>query len=119
MSFLILNRGLDYAKQDLFGWRSSMSRFGKRDVTEILELLEKELDAVSRLEKVEKMKLRAKIRHQENWLLAFEDPKPGKVILKLEGRLSEIFRLYPSSFKEKVGELLEAKCSKLDRSSPE
>jgi len=33
-----------------------MSGFGKRDVTEILELLENELDAVPRLEKIEKEK---------------------------------------------------------------
>jgi hypothetical protein len=96
-----------------------MSGFGKRDVTEILELLESELDAVPRLEKIEKMKLRAKIRHHENWLLTQENPKPAKIILKLEGRLGEIFRLYPSSFKKKLGGLLEEKCSKLDKSSPE
>jgi hypothetical protein len=65
-----------------------MSRFGKRDVTGILELLEKELDAVPRLEKVEKMKLRSKIRQQENWLIAAENPKPDKILIKLEGRLA-------------------------------
>jgi hypothetical protein len=93
-----------------------MSGFGKRDVTEILELLENELDAVPRLEKVEKMKLRAKIRHHENWLLTLENPKPAKIVLRLQGRLAEIFRLYPSSFKDKLADI-EDKCSKLDRSS--
>ena len=93
-----------------------MSRFGKRDVTDILELLEKELDVLPKLEKVEKMKLRSKIRRQETFLLTLEDPKPAKVMLRLEGRLAEVFRLYSSSFKEKVGELLEEKCSKLERS---
>lgn len=96
-----------------------MSGFGKRDVTEILELLENELDAVPRLEKTEKMKLRAKIRHQENWLMTLENPKPARIILGLEGRLAEIFRLYSSSFKDKLSGLLEEKCSKLDRSGPE
>lgn len=96
-----------------------MSGFRKRDVTEILELLDNELDAVPRLEKTEKMKLRARIRHQENWLMTLENPKPAKIILRLEGRLAEIFRLYSSSFKEKLGGLSEEKCSKLDRSSPE
>ena len=96
-----------------------MGGFGKRDVTEILELLENELDGVPRLEKVEKMKFRSKIRHLENWLLTLDNPKPAQVILRLEGRLAEIFRLYPSSFKKKLGELLEERCSKLDRSSPE
>ncbi len=96
-----------------------MGGFGKRDVTEILELLENELDGLPRLEKIEKMKLRSKIRHLENWLLTLDNPKPARVILRLEGRLAEIFRLYPSSFKEKLGKLLEEKCSKLDLSSPE
>jgi hypothetical protein len=92
-----------------------MARFGKRDVTNILELLEKELDAVPRLEKVEKMKLRSKIRQQENWLMAAENPKPDKILIKLEGRLKEIFRLYPHGFKEKLSELMEMKISQLER----
>jgi hypothetical protein len=52
-------------------------------------------------------------------LLKLENPKPAKIVLRLQGRLAEIFRLYPSSFKDKLGGLLEDKCSKLDRSSPE
>jgi hypothetical protein len=95
-----------------------MSRFGKRDVTGILELLEKELDAVPRLEKVQKMKLRSKIRQQENWLIAAENPKPDKILIKLEGRLAEIFRLYPHGFKAKLVELLEMKISQLTRNAP-
>jgi hypothetical protein len=96
-----------------------MGRFGKRDVTSILELLEKELDAVPRLEKVEKMKLRSKIRQQENWLSATEDPKPDKVLIKLEGRLSDIFRLYPQAFKEKLVEFLKMKVQQMEISKPE
>jgi hypothetical protein len=96
-----------------------MGRFGKRDVRSIIELLERELDAVPRLEKVEKMKLRSKIRQQENWLVATEDPKPEKVLIKLQGRLSDIFRLYPGAFKEKLVEALKMKCLRLDEDKPE
>jgi hypothetical protein len=96
-----------------------MNRFGKRDVTDILELLENQLDALPRLERIEKMKLRTKIRHQENWLLTFDNPKPAKVMLRLGGRLAEIFRLYPSSFKEELSGILEAKYLKLDKYEPE
>ena len=92
-----------------------MARFGKRDVTDVLELLEKELDVLPRLERVEKMKLRTKIRRQETFLMTLEDPKPAKVMLRLQGRLAEVFRLYSSSSKEKVGEMLGEKCSKLER----
>jgi len=95
-----------------------MGRLGKRDVTGILELLEKELDAVPRLEKVEKMKLRSKIRQQENWIISTENPKPDKLLIKLEGRLGEIFRLFPRGFKDKLTEFLEMKISQLDKNAP-
>jgi hypothetical protein len=94
-----------------------MNRLGKRDVTEILELLEKELDSVPGLEKVEKMKWRSRIRHQENWFMALDDLKPDKVLMKLKGRLSEVFRLYPASFSEKLVELLKKKGLELERKS--
>ena len=95
-----------------------MSRLGKREVTGILEFLEKELDAVPRLEKVEKMKLRSKIRQQENWLISTENPKPDKILIKLQGRLGEIFRHYPHGVKEKLTEFLEMKVSHLDKNAP-
>ena len=94
-----------------------MNRLGKRDVTEILEFLEKELDSVPGLEKVEKMKWRSRIRHQENWFMALDDLKPEKVLMKLKGRLSEVFRLYPASFSEKLAELLKKKALELERKS--
>jgi hypothetical protein len=92
-----------------------MGRLGKRDVTEILELLEGELDSVPRLEKVEKMKWRSRIRQQENWLTALDELKPDKVLVKLKGRLPEVFRLYPAGFSEKVVELLKKKALELER----
>jgi hypothetical protein len=94
-----------------------MGRLTKRDVTEILELLEGELDSVPRLEKVEKMKWRSRIRQQENWLTAIDELKPDKILVKLKGRLPEVFRLYPASFSEKVVELLKKKALQLERKS--
>lgn len=96
-----------------------MSRFGKRDVTGIIEFLEKEVDTLPRVEKVTKMKFRSKLRQQENWLIAAVDPKADKILLKLEGRLGEIFRLFPHGFKEKLVEFLQMKISQLDRNAPE
>ena len=94
-----------------------MGKLGKRDVTEILELLEGELDAVPRLEKVEKMKWRSRIRQQENWLIALDELKPDKVLMKLKGRLPEVFRLYPASLSEKLVEMLKKKALQLERKS--
>ena len=92
-----------------------MSRLNRRDVTEILELLEDGLNAIPRLEKVEKMKMRAKIRQQENWLAASDNPSPEKVLIKLKDRLSEIFRSYPHGFSDKLGDLLKSKVVHLEK----
>jgi hypothetical protein len=90
-----------------------MEQFSKLDVKDILEMLEYELDSVPKLEKVEKMRMRGKIRQQESWLLAFANPTPQKVRLKLEQRLSELFRMYPHGFGDKVSELLKMKIARL------
>jgi hypothetical protein len=96
-----------------------MTRFGKRDVTAILELLEKELDTIPRLDRVEKMKWRSRIRQQENFLMGLEDPKPDKIVQKLAGRLSEIFRLYPQGVSDKLTELMKLKLSQAEARSTE
>jgi hypothetical protein len=94
-----------------------MIRFGKRDVTAILELMERELDSVPRLDGVERMKWRSRIRRQENFLMGLDDPKPDKVVMKLSGRLSELFRLYPKSVSDKLVELMKLKITQLERRS--
>jgi len=90
-----------------------MEQFSKRDVKDILEMLENALDSIPKLDKIEKMRMRSKIRQQESWLLAFGNPTHQKVRLKLEQRLSELFRIYPYGFANKVTELLKMKVARL------
>jgi hypothetical protein len=73
-------------------------------VREILEMLEGELNRVPRLDKIEKMKMKGKIRLQGNWLAAFGNPNPDKIIEKLEDRLHGLFSLYPYGFSERLKE---------------
>jgi MinD-like ATPase involved in chromosome partitioning or flagellar assembly len=96
-----------------------MTRFGKREVTAIIELLEKELDAIPRLDRVEKMKWRSRIRQQENFLMGLDDPKADKIVQKLAGRLSEVFKLYPHGVSDKLIELIKLKVSQMEARSPE
>ena len=97
-----------------------MERFKKLDVGEILEMIEKELDSVPRLDKIQKMKMRAKIRQQENWLLAYPNPTTVQVMKKLEGRLSDVLRQYPHGFFDELEGLLKRKVKRLkeDRQEP-
>ncbi len=86
-----------------------MERLSKNDVREIVEMIEDELSAIPKLDRIQRMKMRAKIRQQENWLLAYGNPTVERISTRLQGRLSEIFNLCSHGFSEKLDELLKLK----------
>ena len=90
-----------------------MPRLNTRDVTEILEMLEDGINFAPKLSKVEKMKLRCKIREQAGWLQEWRNPSAGGIFQKLEGRLSNVFLLYPHGFGDDLKRLLEEKTGRL------
>ena len=92
-----------------------MFRFTKNDVRELIELLEDELFAIQELNRFKKMKMRSKIRKQENWLVMFGNPTSEKIFKKLEDRLPDVFPLYPCGFSDKLRKLLEAKVTQLQK----
>jgi hypothetical protein len=51
-----------------------MPRLDTRDVKEILDMLEDEINFIPKLDKIEKMKMRSNIRKQANWLLTWSNP---------------------------------------------
>jgi hypothetical protein len=75
-----------------------VSRLTNRNVKELIEMLENELNSVSTLDRIEKTKMRSKIRKQSRWLLAFGNPTPEKIIKKLAQKLPDLFSLYPYGF---------------------
>jgi len=86
-----------------------MAGLSPGDVREILQMLEDGIKPVSRLGKVEKMKMRSKIRRQFNWLSGLSSPTPDMLFHKLQERLSDVFSLYPYGFGDRVKKLLEEK----------
>lgn len=90
-----------------------MPRLGTRDVKEILDMLEDEINFIPKLDKIEKMKMRSNIRKQVNWLLAWSNPTAEMMYRRLEERLSDVFSLYPYGFSEKIKKLLKVKEKRL------
>jgi len=90
-----------------------MPRLGTRDVKEILDMLEDEINFIPKLDKIEKMKMRSSIRKQTNWLLAWSNPTAEMIYRRLEERLSDVFSLYPYGFSDKVKKLLKVKAEHL------
>ena len=90
-----------------------MARLGTHDVKEILDMLEDGINFVPKLDKIEKMKMRSKIRKQANWLLVLRNPTAEIIFLTLEDRLSDVFSLYPYGFSDKLRKLLREKSARL------
>jgi hypothetical protein len=86
-----------------------MISLDRSDVKEILKMLEDELSLTPKLDKIEKMKMRSRIRKQANWLLGSRNPTAGRLYNGLEERLPEIFCLYPYGFCHELRDLLEMK----------
>ena len=90
-----------------------MPRLSKHDVTEILEMLEDGINFLPKLSRVEKMKLRSKIREQAGWLQEWRNPVAGGVFQKLEGKLANVFLLYPHGFDDRLRRFLEEKTGRV------
>ncbi len=86
-----------------------MARFTPRDVREILQLLEDGINLMPRRDKLEKMRMRSKIRRQAIWLSGLTNPTPEMVFRGLGERLSDLFSSYPYGFSDRVKKLLEEK----------
>ena len=92
-----------------------MGRLSKHDVREILEILENELSIIRKLDRIEKMKMRSKIRKQGNWLLMFRNPTSEKIMNRLEEKLSDLFSVCPYGFSDKLKKVLKVKLARLQR----
>ena len=90
-----------------------MPRLDTRDVKEILDILEDEINFIPKLDKIEKMKMRSNVRKQVNWLLTWSNPTAEMMYRRLEERLSDIFALYPYGFRDKVKRMLKLKEERL------
>ena len=90
-----------------------MAGLSPGDVREILDMLEDGINFMPKLDKIEKMKMRSKIRKQGNWLLELRNPTAEMIFQTLEGRLSDVFSLYPYGFSDKIRKLLREKSARL------
>jgi hypothetical protein len=72
-------------------------------------MLEDGINAAPKLNKIENMKMRSKIRKQGTWLLELRNPKAEMIFQTLEWRLSDVFSLYPYGFSDRIRELLREK----------
>ena len=90
-----------------------MPRLSTNDVREIIELLEDGINFVPKLSKVEKMRMRSKIREQAGWLQEWRNPPAEGLFQKLEEKLSTLFLVYTNEFCDKLKSLLGERTGRL------
>ena len=90
-----------------------MARLSDEDVREIIEVLEEQLYGVPQLNKIEKMKMKTKIRHQAAWLTSVLNPTPKRVYDKMKSKMSDVFMLFPYGFNDEFQEFLDEKLRNL------
>ncbi len=90
-----------------------MARLSEEDVREIIEVLEEQLYCVPQLNKIEKMKMKTKIRHQAAWLITVLNPTPKRVFDKMKSKMSDVFMVFPYGFNDTFKEFLDEKLRNL------
>ena len=81
-------------------------KFERVDIEKIRQLFEDGLKRAQQLDRVEKMKVRAKIRKEINLVLSWKNPKPDTVFNRWRERLSDVFSLFPHRFRDDLYNLL-------------
>ena len=92
-----------------------MARLSEDTIREIVEMIEEELYSVRSLDRIEKMKMKTKIRHQTKWLMMILNPKPNIVLERMKKKMPELFSLLPYGFTEDFEEFLVEKMKDLKK----
>jgi len=86
-----------------------MARLRPDDVREILQILEDGINLMPKLDKMDRIRARSRIRKQYSWLSTLSDPNVDTIYRKLEERLSDVFSLYLFGFRDRVKKILAQK----------
>jgi len=81
-----------------------MARLKQKDIQDLLRLFDYELNTLSRISKIEKMKVRKKVVNAISTASALNIKKPDLFMSTLEGKLYDVFDLFIDSwgFRERL-----------------
>ena len=86
-----------------------MARLSEDDVMEIVEVLEEELQSAHQVDRIEKMRMKSKIRHQAAFLRTVLNPSPKRVVDKLRNKMPDVFRVLPYHVSDTLEDVLSEK----------
>lgn len=86
-----------------------MSRLSEDDVREIVEMIEEQLQRMPQIDRIQKMRLKSKIRHQAAYLGTILNPTPKRVLERLKSRMPDVFNVIPYGFNDTIQDFLDEK----------
>jgi hypothetical protein len=76
-------------------------------VRELSEMMEDQLQSVQGLDRIEKMKMKSKIRQQTILLGAILNPSPKIIIEKIQKKMPDVYSALPYGFRDELKKFLE------------
>lgn len=84
-----------------------MARLSEDTINEMTEMIESQLQCVQGLDRIEKMKMKTKIRQQSKWLGAVLNPSPKVLMEKIQKKMPDVFAALPYGFRDELKDFLE------------
>ena len=83
-----------------------------RDIEDIRLLFEDALKRTKKVDRIEKMKIRGRVRIQLSHLIVWRNPTPERILYRWENKLQDVFVLFPNRFRDELKKLLAKKIKK-------
>ncbi len=82
------------------------------DIEEIRLLFEDALKRIQRIDRIERIKIRGRIRRELNNIIGWKNPTPDRILRRWENKLSDVFSLFLHWFRDDLKKMLSIKIKK-------
>ena len=76
------------------------------DIEDIRLLFEDALKRTQKIDRIERIKIRARIRRELNNIIGWKNPTPDRILKRWDNRLSDVFSLFPYQFRDDLQKML-------------
>ncbi len=76
------------------------------DIEDIRLLFEDALKRSQKIDRIERIKIRGKIRRELNNIIGWKNPTPDRILRRWDSRLSDVLSLFPYQFRDDLKKML-------------
>ena len=79
------------------------------DIEDIRLLFEDALKRTQKIDRIERIKIRGRIRRELNNIIGWKNPTPDRILRRWDSRLSDVFSILPHQFRDDLQKMLSKK----------